>query len=103
MSSVQTNKTEPKSIPISSSPHNISVSFTFRKKQQPFIGKLIKEGYLLKQAQVLKTWRKRFFQLRGNTLGYFTKEVNFKTFMLTVNRMHPLKEHFFYKMRQFVK
>lgn len=74
MSSLPTNTT--KEISSSVSPKTITKTFKFLKKQQiQFTGKLYKEGYLLKQAKVLKTWRKRFFQLRGNKLGYYTKEV----------------------------
>ena len=43
-----------------------------------------KDGFLTKQGGAIKTWKKRWFVLKGDTLYYFKTQKVFFLFILTV-------------------
>ncbi|XP_037660678.1 pleckstrin homology domain-containing family A member 1 isoform X1 [Choloepus didactylus] len=48
---------------------------------------IIKAGYCVKQGAVMKNWKRRYFQLDENTIGYFKSELEKEPL-----RLIPLKE-----------
>ncbi|XP_032278950.1 pleckstrin homology domain-containing family A member 1 isoform X8 [Phoca vitulina] len=50
-------------------------------------GAVIKAGYCVKQGAVMKNWKRRYFQLDENTIGYFKSELEKEPL-----RVIPLKE-----------
>lgn len=53
----------------------------------PSDGAIIKAGYCVKQGAVMKNWKRRYFQLDENTIGYFKSELDKDPL-----RVIPLKE-----------
>ncbi|XP_066210834.1 pleckstrin homology domain-containing family A member 1 isoform X2 [Saccopteryx leptura] len=53
----------------------------------PSDGAVIKAGYCVKQGAVMKNWKRRYFQLDENTIGYFKSELEKEPL-----RVIPLKE-----------
>uniref|UniRef100_A0A2R8Z8B9 Pleckstrin homology domain containing A1 n=1 Tax=Pan paniscus TaxID=9597 RepID=A0A2R8Z8B9_PANPA len=57
---------------------------------------VIKAGYCVKQGAVMKNWKRRYFQLDENTIGYFKSELEKEPL-----RVIPLKE--VHKVQEFIK
>ncbi|XP_053441123.1 pleckstrin homology domain-containing family A member 1 isoform X2 [Nycticebus coucang] len=55
--------------------------------KQPPDSAVIKAGYCVKQGAVMKNWKRRYFQLDENTIGYFKSELEKEPL-----RVIPLKE-----------
>nr|XP_054099386.1 pleckstrin homology domain-containing family A member 1 isoform X5 [Callithrix jacchus] len=53
----------------------------------PLDSAVIKAGYCVKQGAVMKNWKRRYFQLDENTIGYFKSELEKEPL-----RVIPLKE-----------
>ncbi|XP_072851546.2 pleckstrin homology domain-containing family A member 1 isoform X2 [Pogona vitticeps] len=55
--------------------------------KHPSDNAVIKAGYCVKQGAVMKNWKRRYFQLDENTIGYFKSELDKEPL-----RIIPLKE-----------
>nr|XP_056706204.1 pleckstrin homology domain-containing family A member 1 isoform X1 [Euleptes europaea] len=64
-----------------------SQSHPYYSAKHPPDNAVIKAGYCVKQGAVMKNWKRRYFQLDENTIGYFKSELDKEPL-----RIIPLKE-----------
>ncbi|XP_054838275.1 pleckstrin homology domain-containing family A member 1 isoform X3 [Eublepharis macularius] len=62
-------------------------SHPYYSAKHPPDNAVIKAGYCVKQGAVMKNWKRRYFQLDENTIGYFKSELDKEPL-----RIIPLKE-----------